>query len=91
MYEYRKTIGSSRAFLNLYDKALAEHKERAKSIVEEETGGEVSGVNAEEIFEDAEEEFRQEVVSAGDNLVEQAERLESEGKITQQERRELRE
>ena len=56
--ENKKTIASSIRFLNLYEKALNEHRGRAKSVVEEETGGEASGVNAEEIFEDAEEEFR---------------------------------
>jgi predicted nucleic acid-binding Zn-ribbon protein len=89
MSENKQTIASSRRFLNLYEKALIEHKGRVKSVVEQETGGEVSGVNAEEIFEDAEEELRQEVISAGDNLVEQAERLEGEAKITEQERREF--
>ena len=89
MSENKQTIASSRRFLNLYEKALIEHKGRVKSVVEQETGGEVSGVYAEEIFEDAEEELRQEVISAGDNLVEQAERLEGEGKITEQERREF--
>ena len=80
MSENKKTIASSRRFLNLYEKALVEHKETVKGVVEEETGGDVSGVNAEEIFEDAEEELRQEVISAGDNLVEQTVRLEGEGK-----------
>ena len=60
MSNEKKTATSSRRFLNLYAKALAEHKGKAKSVVEEETGGEASGVNADEIFEDAEEEFRQE-------------------------------
>ncbi|CAB4003485.1 Hypothetical predicted protein [Paramuricea clavata] len=84
-----KATASSRRFLNLYEKSLAEHRERAKSVVEEETGGEASGVNAEEIFEDAEEEFRQEVIHANDNLVEHARELKESGKITEQERREF--
>ena len=78
----KKSAGSVGAFLRLYSKALVEHKNKAKSVVEEETGGEASGVNAEEIFEDAEEEFRQEVINAGDNLVEHARDLEERGKIT---------
>ena len=85
----KKSAGSVRAFLRLYSKALTEHRGRAKSVVEEETGGEASGVNAEEIFEDAEEEFRQEVTDTGDNLVEHARELEERGKITTQERREF--
>ena len=84
-----KTIASSRRFLNLYEKALAEHKDRAKSVVEEETGGETSKSGVEEIFEDAEEEFSQEVTDTGDNLVEHARELEERGKITTRERREL--
>jgi hypothetical protein len=72
-----------------FSEAVGEHRERAKSVVEEETGGEASGVNAEEIFEDAEEEFRQEVINAGDNLAEHARELEERGKITTQDRREF--
>ncbi|CAB4025342.1 Hypothetical predicted protein, partial [Paramuricea clavata] len=87
MSNEKKTATSSRRFLNLYEKALAEHKDKAKSVVEEETGGEASGVNAEEIFEDAGKEFRQEVINAGDNLVEHARELGERGKITTQERR----
>ena len=89
LYKDKKSAGSVRAFLRLYSKALTEHRGRAKSVVEEETGGEASGVNAEEIFEDAEEEFRQEVTDTGDNLVEHARKLEERGKITTQERREF--
>ncbi|CAB4023669.1 Hypothetical predicted protein [Paramuricea clavata] len=89
MSENKKAIASSRRFLNLYEKSLAEHRERARSVVEEETGGEASGVNAEEIFEDAEEELRREVINAGDNLVEHARELGESGKITEQERREF--
>ena len=55
----KKNNASSRRFLNLYEKALAEHRERAKSVVEEETGGEISGVTTEDIFEDAKEEILQ--------------------------------
>jgi hypothetical protein len=69
--------------------AVGEHRERARSVVDEETGGEASGVNAEEIFEDAEEDFRQEVINAGDNLAEHARELEERGKITTQDRREF--
>jgi hypothetical protein len=73
----------------LYEKALIEHKKKVRSVVEEETGGDMLEENAEEIYEDAEEEFHQDVVNVSDNLAEQAERLESEGKITEQERREF--
>ena len=89
MSNEKKTVTSSRRFLNLYEKALAEHKKRAKSVVEEETGGETSRSGVEEIFEDAEEEFSQEVTDTGDNLVEHARELEERGKITTQERREF--
>jgi hypothetical protein len=85
----KKTATLSRRFLNLYAKALAEHKDKAKSVVEEETGGEASGVTTEDIFEDAKEEILQEAVIVSDNLIEHAEKLESEGKITTQERREF--
>ena len=88
MSENKKTTASSRRFLNLYEKALVEHKERARSVVEEETEGEASGVTIEDIFEDASEELRQEAATAGDNLVEHAGKVEGEGKITVQERRE---
>ncbi|CAB4016824.1 Hypothetical predicted protein [Paramuricea clavata] len=76
-------------FRKLYEKALIQHKKKVRSVVEEETGGSMLNENAEEIYEDAEEEFHQDVVNASDNLAEQAERLESEGKITEQERREF--
>ncbi|CAB4024072.1 Hypothetical predicted protein [Paramuricea clavata] len=89
MSENKKATASSRKFLNLYEKALTEHREIAKSVVEKETEGEASGVNTEEIFEDAEEEFRQEVINAGDDLVEYARELGEMGKITTQERREF--
>jgi hypothetical protein len=85
----KNSAGSVGAFLRLYAKALAEHKKRAKSVVEEETEGVTSRANAEEIFEDAEEEFRQEVTDTGDNLVEHARELEERGKIITQERREF--
>ncbi|CAB4015699.1 Hypothetical predicted protein [Paramuricea clavata] len=69
---------------------MSENKKgKTKSVVEEETGGEASGVNAEEIFEHAEEEFCQEVINAGDNLVEHARELAERGKITTQESREF--
>jgi hypothetical protein len=89
MSNEKKTATSSRIFLNLYEKALAEHKKRAKCVVEEETGGETSRSGVEEIFEDAEEEFGQEVTDTGDNLVEHARKLAERGKITTQERREF--
>ena len=89
MTENKKTIASSKRFLNLYEKAHTEHIERAKSVVEEETGGEASGVTTEDIFEDAKEEILQEAVIASDNLIEHSEKLESDGKITTQERREF--
>ena len=57
--------------------------------MEKETRGDVLEENAEDIYEDAVEEHHQDVVNASDNLAEQAERLESEGKITEQERREF--
>ncbi|CAB3985878.1 Hypothetical predicted protein [Paramuricea clavata] len=85
----KKNSASLRRFINLYEKALAEHRERARSVVEEETGGEASGENVEEIFEDAEEEFHQEATDTGDTLVEHARELEERGKITIQERREF--
>ena len=85
----KKIARSVTAFRKQYEKALVEHKKKVRSVVEEETGGDMLEENAEDIFEDAEEEFRQNVVNANDNLVEQAERLESEGKITEQGRREF--
>jgi hypothetical protein len=85
----KKSAVSTRAFLRLYSKALAEHRKRAKSVVEEETGGEASGANVEDIFEDAEEEFHQEVTDTGNTLMEHARELEERGKITMRERREL--
>jgi hypothetical protein len=89
MSENKKSAGSAAAFRKLYEKALIEHRKRARSVVEEETGGDVLEENAEEIYEDAVEELHRDAVSASDDLVEQAERLESEGKITEQERREF--
>ena len=89
MTENKKTTASLRRFLNLHEKALAEHKKGAKSVVEEETVGETSRTNVEEIFEDAEEDFRQEATDTGDTLVEHARELEKRGKITTQERREF--
>ena len=91
MSENKKSTGSMTAFKRLYEKALIEHKEKVRSVVEEENGGDMLEENAEDIFEDldAEEELHQNAVNASDNLAEQAERLESEGKITEQERREF--
>ena len=89
MSENKKSAGSVTEFKKLYEKALIEHKEKVRSVVEEETGGNMLDENAEEIYEDAEEEFHQNAVNASDNLAEQAERLENEGKITEQERREF--
>ena len=76
-------------FKRMYEKALKEHKERIGSVVEEKTGGGMLEESMEDIFQDTMEEFHQDVVNASDNLAEQAERLESEGKITEQERREF--
>ena len=59
------------------------------SVVEDKTGGGMLEESMEDIFEDHTEEFHQNVVNASDNLEEHAERLESEGKITEQERREF--
>jgi hypothetical protein len=85
----KKSAGSVKAFLKLYAEALKEHRSKAKSVVEEETGGETSRSGVEEIYEDAREEFSQEVTDTGDNLVERAMELEKRGKITTRERREL--
>ena len=87
----KKSAGSMAQFKKPYEKALIEHKGKVRSMVEKETGGDMLEENAEEIYEDAEEEFHQDVVNASDNLAEQAERLESEGKITEQERSEFAE
>ena len=87
--ENRKSTGSVGAFLKLYDKALTEHKGRAKSVVEEETAGETSRTNAEEIFEDAREELRQEDTTAGNTFTERVLRLQKRGKLTVQETRDL--
>jgi hypothetical protein len=89
MSESKKSAGFIKAFRKLYEKALIEHKKKARSVVEEETREDVLEENAEDIYEDAVEEHHQDVVNASDNLAEQAERLESEGKITEQERREF--
>ena len=85
----KKSAGSMAQFKKQYEKALIEHKGKVRSVVDEETRGDMLEENAEEIYEDAEEEFHQNAVNASDNLAEQAERLESEGKITEQERREF--
>ena len=61
----RKYLENSHNFLELYDKAREEHRVKAISTVEEETGGETSKTNAEEIFEDAKEELHQETVTVG--------------------------
>jgi formylmethanofuran dehydrogenase subunit E-like metal-binding protein len=55
-------------FRKQYEKALIEHKKRARSEVEEETEGCVLEENVEDIFEDAVEEHHQDVVNASDNL-----------------------
>jgi hypothetical protein len=57
MSENKKSAGSVTEFKKLYEKALIEHKEKVRSVVEEETGGNMLDENAEEIYEDAEEEF----------------------------------
>jgi hypothetical protein len=89
MSRNKKSAGSMTQFKKLYEKALIKHKKGVRSVVEEETGGDMLEENAEEIYEDAEEEFHRDVVNASDKLAEQAERLESEGKITEQERKEF--
>ena len=61
----RSYLENSHNFLELYDKAREEHRVKAISTVEEETGGETSKTNAEEIFEDAKEELHQETVTVG--------------------------
>ena len=76
-------------FLEFFDKAEKEHKAKAISTVEEETGGETSRANTEDIYEDAREEIRQEAVTAGDNLVERAKSMERRGKLNTQETREI--
>ena len=75
MSENKKSTGSMTAFKRLYEKALIEDKEKVRSVVEEENGGDMLEKNAEDIFEDldAEEELHQNAVNASDNLAEQAE------------------
>jgi hypothetical protein len=85
----KKFARSVRAFAKQYEKALVEHKKRARSVVEEETQGEASGANVEDIYEDAVEELHREVTVQGDDLVEQAKKLQDEGKISKQERSEF--
>jgi hypothetical protein len=89
MFGNKKSARSMAQFKKQYEKALTEHKGKVRSVVEEEIGEDMLEENAEKIYEDAEEEFHQDVVNASDNLAQQAERLESEGKITEQERREF--
>ena len=89
MTKNNKTIASSRRFLNLYEKALVEHKKRAKSVVEEETVGEASRETVGDIFEDAVEDFSQEVTVAGNNFKERVLGLHAKGKLTEQETRDL--
>jgi hypothetical protein len=89
MTKNNKTIASSRRFLNLYEKALAEHKDRAKSVVEEETVGKASRETVGDIFEDAVEDFSQEVTVAGNNFKERVLGLHAKGKLTEQETRDL--
>ena len=87
-YKFSKNKRNSKylaAYEELYDKALVERRQRARSVIEEETGGEAS----EDIHEDAREELHQETTTASETLTEEAERLEREGIITTQERREF--
>ncbi|CAB3992108.1 Hypothetical predicted protein [Paramuricea clavata] len=51
---------------------IKEHRGKAKSVIEEETGEETSRSVEEEIYEDAVEEFRQEVTDTDDDLKEHA-------------------
>ena len=89
MTKNKKTIASSTRFINLYEKALTEHMKRAKSVVEEETGGEASGVTTEDIFEDARDKIYQEDTVAGNNFKERVLGLHAKGKLTEQETRDL--
>ncbi|CAB4007387.1 Hypothetical predicted protein [Paramuricea clavata] len=83
---YKKFVSEFNTKFNI---AVGEHITKARSVVEEETGGESSGETAEDILEDAREELHQETITASETLAEQAERLEREGKITTHERREF--
>ena len=87
--ENKKYSTTVTEFKRLYEKALEEHKEKIGSVVEEETGGDMLEESREDISEDTREEFHQDVVNASDDLTDQAKRLEGEGKITEQERREF--
>jgi hypothetical protein len=73
----------------LYDKALVERRQRARSVVEEETTGGASGETTEDIHEDAREVVHRETVVVNENFLEDVERFEREGIITAQERREF--
>ncbi|CAB3980765.1 Hypothetical predicted protein [Paramuricea clavata] len=85
----KKSSGSVKTFLKLYAEALKEHRGKAKSVIEEETGGETSRSVEEEIYENAAEEIRQEVTDTGDTLVEHARKLYERRIITKNERRDL--
>ncbi|CAB4012682.1 Hypothetical predicted protein [Paramuricea clavata] len=85
----KKNSGSVTKFRKQYEKALVEHKKKFRSVIEEETQGEASGANVEDIYEDDVEELQREVTVQGDDLVEQAKKLQDEGKIAEQERREF--
>jgi hypothetical protein len=92
MYRFSNNKRNSRyvaAFSRLYDKALEEHKQKARSVIEEETDGESPEETTENILEDVMEELHQETATASETLAEEAERLEIEGIITTQERREF--
>ncbi|CAB4020653.1 Hypothetical predicted protein [Paramuricea clavata] len=87
--ENKKAPGPLKTFKEEYEKALTEHRERTKSVVEEETGGEASRENTEEIFEDAREELHQEAVITGNTFAERVQEMQRKGKLTIQEAREL--
>ncbi|CAB4031696.1 Hypothetical predicted protein [Paramuricea clavata] len=69
--------------------AIEEHRVKAISTIEEETGGETSRTNAEEIYEDAREELHQEDTTVGNTFTERVLRLQARGKLTVQEARDL--
>ncbi|CAB4019675.1 Hypothetical predicted protein [Paramuricea clavata] len=70
-------------------RTVGEHITKARSVVEEETGGEASGETAEDILEDAREELHQETITASETLAEQAGRLEREELETDPDKRQI--
>ncbi|CAB3984361.1 Hypothetical predicted protein [Paramuricea clavata] len=73
----------------LYEEALKEHRSKAKSVVEEETGGETSRSGEEEIYEDAVEEFHAETTVVNENFLDDLEEMYRKEMITFNEKREL--